>query len=268
MEMKWVGRFVCLAGAAGALLALIFPPLATPEEKLLFIRMMHFLLIVAVVSPLLVLAGIFESADGFSRLRSLVNPLTAWVIFVASFALWHWPPALRLVAGSPANRLVEYAFTLAAGCLFWTNVFSTDPLNRTNNGGRIFYLVTAAAATDLPSVLMTLVPSMTRTWSMPELLMWLPANFVFMAVAVWLLAQWACEGIVVPFERADLSRDLVQHGPDSERPPAQSPALRTNDHGHALRRPLKIRRVRHRLQTMSRHGRERHAAAFMIPTIE
>jgi putative membrane protein len=183
-----------LSALGGAVLALLAVGLLQPMAQLLFAaHMAQHLLLIAIVAPLLVLAG----------LKIRTAPLAGWGLFVGVFLLWHWPVFFRWAAQQPYGELLELGSILAAACCFWSGVLARG---RLNGGARALMVMTAAVLTDLPGVVMLFSPVALCTMpaenaarfgltplsdqQLAGLLMWVPANLVFFAVATFLFARW------------------------------------------------------------------------------
>jgi len=199
----------------GALLAIalvLLPPLYDDADLLFSAHMMQHLLLIAAAAPLLAAGG---ALDGFAQTsfgRKFSEPPTAWLLFVGIFLFWHWPVAFRWAAQAEWSRLLELASILGSASVFWTTALSADNPGRLGGGARALFVMTAAVVTDLPGVIMLFAPRAICT--MPHenapafgvtpledqqiagLLMWVPANLVFFAIATWLFALWISENSV------------------------------------------------------------------------
>jgi putative membrane protein len=165
--------------------------------------MLQHLIVILAAAPLFALAGA-SRASRVSLLRPLFRPANAWLLFVSVFLLWHWPALFRWAAASEAGRLFEELSILAAALPFWSMALARA--GAANDGARALLVVAAAVATDLPGVMMVFSPRV--LCAMPHedalrfgltalqdqqiagLLMWVPANLVFFAIATWLFARW------------------------------------------------------------------------------
>jgi putative membrane protein len=188
-----------LAPGLAAVLAAVLPPLADIARHLFAAHMAQHLLLIAVAAPLLVAGG----------MEVKVAPLAGWAFFVGIFLFWHWPAAFRWAALSPVTATLELATILTAALCFWSGVLGRSTLN---DGGRALLVMTAAVLTDLPGVVMVFSP--TPICAMPDenaaafhltpladqqiagLLMWVPANLVFFAIATFLFARWMTNTMV------------------------------------------------------------------------
>jgi len=185
--------------AAGVVLALlaVIPPADRVANTLFAAHMAQHLVLVAVAAPLLA----FGWPAGYAK---PLRPAWAWLLFVAVFLFWHWPGALRWAARTPPTAALELLSIFAAAVVFWLAMIG--PKASDGAGLRALYVVTASLALDLPGVVMIFAPSAICT--MPEenaaafglsplqdqqlagVLMWVPANFVFFAIATVLFARW------------------------------------------------------------------------------
>ena len=178
---------------AGAVVLLGVGLLSRPAAELFSVHMAQHLLLIAVAAPLLVLGGI----------AFRLPPAVGWTLFVAVFLFWHWPAAFQWAARNSFTELLELGSILAAAMALWSGIFGANPLNE---GARALLVMTAAILTDLPGVIMLFAPR--AICVMPQenaarfgltplqdqqvagLLMWVPANLVFFAIATWLFARW------------------------------------------------------------------------------
>lgn len=161
-------------------------------QHLFAAHMLQHLILVAVAAPLL--------AAGWRR---SIPPVTAWILFVATFLFWHWPAAFRWAAGNALSEGLELASILGTAFLFWSAAFATD---RLSHGARALFVMTAAVATDLPGVVMVFAPralcimpgentipygiTPLEDQQIAGLLMWVPANLIFFSIATFLFARW------------------------------------------------------------------------------
>ena len=186
-------RIATILGLLAILIALL-PPLSVAANQLFAAHMMQHLLLIAVATPLL----------AASRMKPIsLPPVWAWLLFVGTFLFWHWPVAFRWAAASAATEALEMTSILVTAFLFWSAAFATDKLSY---GARALFVMTGAVATDLPGVIMVFAPTAICTmpgenafvWGLTPLedqqiaglLMWVPANLIFFAIATWLFARW------------------------------------------------------------------------------
>jgi putative membrane protein len=161
-------------------------------DQLFAFHMAQHLLLIALAAPLAVLGGL--------ELR--LRPVWAWVLFVSLFLFWHVPATFQWAARHHAG-LLELASIFAAALAFWSAALKES---RHGLGTRALMVMTAAIVIDLPGVVMLF--SAKAICVMPGenaarfgltpledqqiagLLMWVPANLVFFAIATFLFARW------------------------------------------------------------------------------
>jgi putative membrane protein len=190
--MSALGRRLSLASGAAIAAAAVLPPLSTFGAQLFAVHMAQHLLLIAAAAPLLALGA-----------RLSPPPVASWLLFVATFLFWHWPAAFQWAAQNPATDLLELASILATAFAFWSAAFARG---RLSHGARALLVMIAAVATDLPGVIMLFAPraicvmpgenapafgiTPLEDQQIAGLLMWVPANLVFFAIATVLFARW------------------------------------------------------------------------------
>jgi cytochrome c oxidase assembly factor CtaG len=149
------------AGLAVAVAALV------PSEGGLIAHMVGHCLLVAVAAPLLILGRPVSlalrraSAATRQRLlrllrgrvaRAILNPVVAWVAFVAAQLAFHVTPLLDLAARHELHG-VEHAILLATALAFWSVALAVEPLPRRLGGAaRAGFLLGAMPASDAAAV--------------------------------------------------------------------------------------------------------------------
>jgi cytochrome c oxidase assembly factor CtaG len=200
-----IRKIFFVVGAAITLIA-ILPPLSRISAQLFAAHMLQHLLLIVVAAPLLVASGVFEGLQRFAFVRSLTQPVTAWVAFVGIFLFWHWPTAFQWAALHATTILLEHVSILFAALLFWSVALSSRGQAWLSYGARALFVMTAAVVTDLPGVIMLFAPralcimpgenapafgiTPLEDQQIAGLLMWVPANLIFFGIATWLFALW------------------------------------------------------------------------------
>jgi cytochrome c oxidase assembly factor CtaG len=186
-------RILMMLGIVAVMIA-VLPPLAAVAQELFAAHMMQHLILIAAAAPLL----------AASRIRPIsLPPVWAWLSFVATFLFWHWPAAFQWAAHNALSEGLELITIFVTAFLFWSAAFATD---RLSYGARALFVMTGAVATDLPGVIMVFAPTAICTmpgenawvWGITPLqdqqiaglLMWVPANLIFFAIATYLFARW------------------------------------------------------------------------------
>ncbi len=186
-----MSRLSALIAAAMVMAGIVF--LSRLGEMLFAAHMMQHLLLIAAAAPLLVLGGV--------QIR--MPPLWGWGLFIAVFLFWHWPTAFQWAARRPQTEILELGSILAAATAFWSGVLGDV---RLNDAVRALMVMTAAILTDLPGVVMLFAPraicvmpgenaarfglTPLQDQQIAGLLMWVPANLIFFAIATFLFARW------------------------------------------------------------------------------
>jgi cytochrome c oxidase assembly factor CtaG/cytochrome c2 len=154
-------------------------------------------------------AGTARAAGVTAAARSASRPLVAWMLFCGSFVLWHLPgPYEYLLQHDTLRALVALSF-FGAGLAFWSAVAAPTRVRRLGHGLALLMVVTAAVISGLPGALMTFAPRLLYPVSadtaaicgltpfedqqLAGLLMWIPMDAAFFAVAAWLFVAWLRE---------------------------------------------------------------------------
>ncbi len=196
--MRSLGKRVCLVlGAVAVTVAVLPPPISTIANELFAAHMMQHLLLIAVAAPLL----------AASRNNPIsLPPVWAWLAFVATFLFWHWSVAFRWAAGSAGGELLELSSILVTAFLVlergvrdgeaepWrARAVRDDGRRRHRPSGRDW-----AWCSHTASSICTMPGENAPAWGITPLqdqqiagmLMWVPANLIFFAIATWLFARW------------------------------------------------------------------------------
>lgn len=206
---------------AGVVLLVVVngPPVGEALEERLSTHMAQHMVILVVVAPLLALGSpgqVLLTALPASvrrplvalahRLpgRALATPL-AWLLCVAALWLWHLPAPYDAAVRSPGMHLLEHATFLLTGWIFWARLVR---LARTPGRGVSAAAYVAAAVppgaalgavlTFADRPLYPLQAAHARATGVDPLVdqriagivMWVPLDLVYLAVAVWLFARW------------------------------------------------------------------------------
>lgn len=217
------------AAFAGGMLTL-FMALVSPVDALgsvLFsAHMLQHLLLMMVAAPLLVL-GAPPAALAWSVPRgwrvglgrwwrrqaalkagwqALKHPAVVWVLHALALTVWHLPPFYQAALRSDLVHFLEHASFLIAALLFWWVVARSGQPRQLGYGIGVLYIFTTAMYSGVLGALITfsrqvwypLYASTTQAWGLTPLedqqlaglLMWIPANFVFLIAALLLLKAW------------------------------------------------------------------------------
>ena len=216
-----------LSGVALLLLALASPLDVLGDRYLFSAHMLQHMLLVLVVPPLLILGlppGWVRLAlehPGARRLeRALGRPAPAWVVGLATVALWHWPALYNAALASPPVHVLQHLSFLGSGAVFWWPVCAPLRGLRMPPLGAVLYLLAAALASSGLGIALTVTPPglypaylhpadplgiaplLRNAWGLtPEadqqlggLLMWVPGGLVYLTAILATLGAWWREG--------------------------------------------------------------------------
>jgi putative membrane protein len=163
---RW--RLACFAAGATLLLAIAVTPLHALSFHLLAAHLLQNV-VLAEWAPLLVVLGIppalgaalARSAPG---LRRLVHPLVALPLWLATYYLWHLPPAYDTALAHPGTLLhLEHLSYFVTGALMWWCVLQPEPW-RLANGQKAAYLFAAFVLGAPLGLLLALLPDAVYGW--------------------------------------------------------------------------------------------------------
>jgi cytochrome c oxidase assembly factor CtaG len=155
---RW--RIACFAAAALLLLATAVTPVDPLSYHLLSIHLLQNVILAEWAPLLLVLAVPPALAVAIGRVRlsrELVRPPVALVLWLATYYLWHLPPAYDTALEQPVLLHLEHAMYLGAGTLFWWPAVQDEPA-RLGAGPRAFYVLAAFVLGSPLGLLLALLP--------------------------------------------------------------------------------------------------------------
>ncbi len=230
--------------AAGVLVIAValVTPLDPLSEQLSSAHMAQHMLLMTVAAPLMV-AGkpgltmlwglppdlrrdLVQRCLGASWCRKtlliLRLPLVAWTVYALATWSWHMPAAFDAALDNPFVHDIQHVSFFFAGCVFWRVLLDPSSPSRLSAPLAVVYLFTTTLHATILGVFMTLAPSPwyagyvgpTAMWGLTAiedqqlagLIMWMPACFPYLAVAVVLFAKSLMESETDQQERADILR--------------------------------------------------------------
>ena len=94
----------------------------------------------------------------------LTHPAVALPLWLATYALWHLPPAYDTALEHPLTLLhLEHACYLAAGVLMWWPILQDEP-HRLDPGPRMAYVFGAFVLASPIGLLLALLPNAVYDW--------------------------------------------------------------------------------------------------------
>lgn len=202
-----------LLGSLVLFIALV-SPVDTLSGVLLSAHMVQHLLITLIAPPLLLLGTPRWLFRPLLRLpfalpvgRLLTNPIFAFLIFNATFVIWHVPAYYDAALRSEAVHIAEHVTMFATATLAWWPIFSPlDELPALAPPLQCLYLflqsipptILGALLTFSGSVLYPTYARAPRVWGLtPEidqqaggLIMWVPGALVYLAVLTVVFFRW------------------------------------------------------------------------------
>ncbi len=134
----------------------------------------------------------------------LTRPLSAWLLHAVALWVWHAPPLFDAVLRNRAIHDLQHFTFLATALLFWSALLHARA--RESQGAAIIYLFTTTVHSSVLGALITFgshpwYQSYLQTapqWGLTALedqqlgglIMWVPASFVYVGVALLLMARW------------------------------------------------------------------------------
>lgn len=180
---------VAFYGAMAMLVVIFISPLCALTVALFSARVVHHVLLVAVVAPLLAMAIHWHRA----RLASLLTPLTA--LHAAIFWFWHAPDAYQLALSNVAVYWLMQATLLGSATLLWSAILAAAPgkaivalLVLTIQMGLLGALLVFSSG-PLYALHVTTTSAFGLTaledQQLAGLIMWVPASLPYVAVGLW-----------------------------------------------------------------------------------
>lgn len=239
-DLSRAGWFV--AGVSVMLLALISPLDTLGDEYLFSAHMLQHLLLELAVPPLLLLgltprfARAVLSRRPFGEIeRVLGRPRVAWIIGVATLAVWHLPRLFDAALTNGYIHIAEHLCFMATATIFWWPILAPVPQCRVSPLVAQLYLFGGALANSLLGIWLTFSPAgLYAPYVHPEdslhllgilwvglgltpaldqqaggLLMWVGGGFVFLGAMLGLFLRWfdaersGTDSAAKDFERAD-----------------------------------------------------------------
>jgi putative membrane protein len=219
---RWLPALAFATGWLALTLALL-SPLDRWGSELFAIHMIQHEVLMLVAAPLLVLGRplsvfLWAFPDGprasLGRLghrrwinrtwKALTQPLTAWLLHAFALWIWHAPPLFNAVLVNRGVHDLQHVTFLLTALLFWSALLHARA--RDMQGAAIIYLFTTTVHS---SVLGALITFGSKPWyhsylqtaphwglsaledqQLGGLIMWVPASFVYIGIALVLLARW------------------------------------------------------------------------------
>jgi len=135
----------------------------------------------------------------------ILSPLSAFLLHAATLAIWHIPYLYQATLNSDLIHALQHLCFFASGVLFWSALYGAGSSSMTYGVGVLYVFGTAIYCSALGALLTfsrilwyPVYATRTEIWHLTPiqdqqlggLLMWVPSSVVFIAIGVWLFAQW------------------------------------------------------------------------------
>jgi putative membrane protein len=209
-------RIACFTAGLGVLLVSLNGPIHDLSDYYLFsIHMVQHLLLTLVLPPLLIAGLPGWLADGPIRRplprrigRFLTRPLVAGAIFTVTLTVWHLVPMYDLMMRNHEVHIATHLMFIVAAVIMWWPAMSTaTALPPLGYGPRALYLFLVSIPMQLVAAIITFAEDVLydwysvapRTWGLSPnedqqlggLLMWVPGNMYMLAAIAAVFYVWA-----------------------------------------------------------------------------
>lgn len=212
-------RIIAFCAATLFVLLVLVSPLDRLADRFLFSAHMLQHVVLTYIAPPLWLAGLPEWLAGWlvpgkavrRILAMLTHPVPAFLIFNGAMWLGHIPGPYDAALAHPLVHVVEHLIFMGAALIGWWPVLGKTSISgqALSRPGRVLYLFASALPCTALSALITLSPIllypfygiMPLFWGVTPMLdqqlggliMWLPTDIIFAAMAAYTLYEWLGE---------------------------------------------------------------------------
>ena len=218
---------LCFLGGWVALFVALVSPLHAWGRVLFSAHMSQHEVLMLVAAPLLVLGRPLiaflwalpvewsRTLGNVAKLRwinrtwtTLTIPLVAWLVHAIALWIWHIPLLFDAVLHNEAVHTAQHLSFLISALLFWWALIH-GPQGAMGYGAAVLYLFTTSIHSGLLGALITVATSvwypsyvgLTSSWGLTPLedqqlgglIMWIPANLVYVIAGIALFAGWLRE---------------------------------------------------------------------------
>ncbi len=198
-----------LAGVLLLLLDLVSPLDVLGDQYLFSAHIVQHLVLAMVVPPLLI-AGMLPSGLPEALRLPIVSAPVAWLLGVGAMVFWHIPVVFNAALANDALHIVQHLSFLVTGTIFWWTLRRLSPLTAISYlfGACLACSVLGAALTFArpglypaylnPEDRLGLLPLIREGWGLDPktdqqlggLLMWVPGCFVYLSAILMTVARW------------------------------------------------------------------------------
>jgi cytochrome c oxidase assembly factor CtaG len=194
--------------------ALVSPLDALGDDYLFSAHMVQHLLLTIAGPPLMLLgtpgwllSPVLRNRVVFLVARFLTFPIVAFLLYNVDFWLWHAPPLYNATLSNDNIHILEHMTFIIFALVNWWPIFSpVEELPRLSIGGQILYIflngmptvALGAGLTFLQPLYAPYIEQPVRVWGLSPatdqqlggLIMWVPGNIMYIAIASILFIRW------------------------------------------------------------------------------
>lgn len=224
-RLRW--RHASFAAGWGSLFFALASPIHELGEQLFSAHMLQHEIMILVSAPLIAAAhpgvtclwafaprhrssvgGWIHRVENAPALRFVTAPLNAWILEAAALWLWHIPALYQATLASDWIHAAQHLSFFLTAVLFWSALYGMGR-SSTNFGAAILYVFGTAVHCSALGALLTFsrvlwypaYANTTQRWGLLPIqdqqlggvIMWVPSGFVFIVIALALLAKWIAE---------------------------------------------------------------------------
>lgn len=205
-------------------------PIDTFADNAFWVHMIQHLLLILAAPPLLLLGlpadllrPLIRKPAVLAVLRLLVNPGFAWLLSTGVFLVWHVPALYNAAVLDGKIHALEHLSFLLTALLFWWPVYSPLPeLPRLSRANQVLYLALSCQPNVVLGAVLVFAPhafygvyagalqlgniSPLVDQQIGGAIMWVPGNFIYLAIMSKLFYDWFSEKEPAPVEQTVGSR--------------------------------------------------------------
>jgi putative membrane protein len=158
-------------------------------------------------TPGWLLSPVLRNRVVFLVARFLTFPIVAFLLYNVDFWLWHAPPLYNATLSNDNIHILEHMTFIIFALVNWWPIFSpVEELPRLSIGGQILYIflngmptvALGAGLTFLQPLYAPYIEQPVRVWGLSPatdqqlggLIMWVPGNIMYIAIASILFIRW------------------------------------------------------------------------------
>ncbi len=197
-------------------------PIDTYADNAFWVHMIQHLLLILAAPPLLLLGTpaaflrpLTTKPALFAVARVLVNPGVAWLVSTGAFLIWHIPSLYNAAVLDARIHTLEHLCFITTALLFWWPIFSPLPeLPRLSRANQVGYLALSCQPNVILGAVLVFAPhafygvyagalhlgniSPLVDQQAGGAIMWVPGNFVYLAIMSKLFYDWFSEKEAAP----------------------------------------------------------------------